>query len=99
MQRPNQARVVVMGEELHRRNLTRTLTQAHYPVREAATADECVRIIADEAPEPSASCRHGRGAASAEPHPDFNPSSLSGPGGCYGRRMPTDPCLPSARGS
>ena len=40
-----------MGEELHRRNLTRTLTQAHYPVREAATADECLRIIADEAPE------------------------------------------------
>jgi PAS domain S-box-containing protein len=51
MQRPNQARVVVMGEELHRRNLTRTLVQSGYSVREASTADECLRILADEAPE------------------------------------------------
>lgn len=51
MPRLNQARVVIVGEPSHCNELTRILSQAGHPIRQAHTSGECLKIIGDELPD------------------------------------------------
>lgn len=51
MPRLNAARIVIMGEQAHSKQLAMVLTHAGHPVRHSSTPSECLHLIGQDVPE------------------------------------------------